>query len=287
VAEVIWHRRIAQRRRPAALIVALSGWTDAGEAASTAAATLEDLLGLEAYAHVDPDDLYDFTSVRPSVEIDETGVRGIQWATLVLRGPRRSARGATPVFSLTGPEPQLHWKALAQELVATAMLLAVDHVVTLGALLAGTPHTRPVGLVGYSTVAGMADELDLLPTQYEGPTGFLSVIQAAFDMVGIDVTSVWAEVPHYLAQFPAYPASLALAQAAAAALDLDVDPGPALEPYRARTAKEIEDFVAQDPELVAYVGSLERSYEIDLHTRRSAGRISREAQQYLRRFSAE
>jgi hypothetical protein len=285
MVEFVWHRRVRQRRRPSALVIALSGWTDAGEAASTATSTVEALLGLEPYGHVDPDDLYDFTAVRPIVEIDETGVRSLQWGTLVLRGPGRPRSPA--VFTLSGPEPQLRWKDLAAELVELAAQLAVDHVVTVGALLAGTPHTRPVGLVGYSTVPDLAHELDILPSQYEGPTGFLSVAQATLAASGVDVTSLWAEVPHYLAQFPAYPAAIALARAIATALDLPVDPGPELEPHLARTAKEIDEYVTQDPELLAYVGSLERSYEIDQHTRRSAERISREAQQYLRRFSAE
>jgi len=285
MVEFAWHRRVRQRRRPAALILALSGWTDAGEAASTAASTLERLAGLVPYAHVDPDELYDFTAVRPLVEIDERGVHGIQWGTLVLRGPARQ-RGPA-IFSLAGPEPQLRWKALASQIAEVAQGLAIQHVVTLGALLAGTPHTRPVALVGFSTRPELARELDLLPSHYEGPTGFLSVAQGVLQSSGVDVTSIWAEVPHYLAQFPAYPAALALAQATTTALDLDLDPTPELDLLIARTAAEIDQYVSDDPELVSYVGSLEHSYEIDQRTRRSAERISWEAQQYLRRFNAE
>ncbi len=277
--EMIWSRRVGRRRKPSTLIIALGGWTDAGDAATLAANAVVEVLGAQPLGHLNPEPYYDFSVVRPQIVLDETGVRGIRWGTIVFYMARE--RTASPVIVAVGPEPQLKWKSAMTQIVETMVFLGVQEVITLGSLLAATPHTRAPRMVGYSSDPSVRDIVGFDVTEYEGPTGFISVLQSAAEELGISVTSLWVEVPHYLSQFPARRAALTLVDSVELLLDAPLD----LTPFRVTIEdadQEIARFVAHDPELAAYVDSLEATYEQERSERASLALIVKEAEQFLR-----
>ncbi|MGC9154246.1 MAG: PAC2 family protein [Ferrimicrobium sp.] len=282
--DIVWHRRVGQRRKPATLIAALSGWTDAGDAATIAYNQISTALGLVDLAYLDPEKFYDFSMVRPMVTIDHRGISELRWSTLVIGEATTKRYG--PVFFLFGPEPQFRWKTASAELLAVANLLAVDRVITLGSLLAPAPHTKPPRLFGYASTPDVADLLQLDSPRYEGPTGFLSVLQSASVSYGTEIVSLWVEVPHYLSQFPAQRSALALLRQLEILLGMEEDFRELREDL-GDTDQEVKDFVSRDPDLVAYISSLESNYEQELNVRSSIDTIAIEAERFLRRQQGE
>lgn len=278
--DIVWRRRTNQRRRPATLVMALSGWTDAGDAVTLAYHELAKVLALQDLAYLDPEQFYDFSMVRPMVTIDHHGISELRWSTLVLSESQLRRRHAS--FVLFGPEPQFRWKTATSELIELAHLLKVERLVTLGSLLAPAPHTKPPRLFGYASTPRLTEHLDLESPRYDGPTGFLSVVQAAAADTGIEVVSLWVEVPHYLSQFPAQRPALALLDRLEALLGLD-DEFVELARELDATDREVQDYVARDPDLIAYVSSLEHNWEQEESVRSSIHTIAQEAERYLRR----
>ena len=83
-------------------------------------------------------------------------------------------------------------------------------VVTLGALLADVPHTRPIRLTGTAADPELIERLGLSHSRYEGPTGIVGVLHDACREAGIPSVSLWAPVPHYVASPPNPKATRAL-----------------------------------------------------------------------------
>ena len=185
--------------RDPVMVAAFEGWNDAGEAASGAVAHLERVWGAEPLAELDPEDYHDFQVSRPHVEFDEAGSRRITWPTtrLSVASPEGAARD---VVLVRGIEPSMRWRAFSAELIAHARRLEVTTLVTLGALLADVPHTRPIPVTSTSDDESLLKRLALEPSRYEGPTGIVGVLQDAAAREGLPGVSLWAAVPHYVGQ---------------------------------------------------------------------------------------
>src|SRR5947209_3629217 len=175
------------------LIAAFEGWNDAGEAATGALEHLEQVWGATPITSIDPDDYYDFQVNRPMVSVEDDDERTITWPTsrfswARVPGARRD------VVLLRGIEPNMRWRAFTAEILALASELGVETVVTLGALLADAPHTRPIPVTGTVTDSGVARQLDLEVSRYEGPTGIVGVLQDAAARIWMPSISLWAAV---------------------------------------------------------------------------------------------
>jgi PAC2 family len=173
------------------LIAAFEGWNDAGEAASTALEHLELMWDAEPLLSIDPEEYYDFQVTRPHVRQADGVTRKIEWQTTrlsvaVLPGTDRH------VVLVNGIEPNLRWRSFCRELLGYVEALGVTKVITLGALLTDTPHTRPTPVSGTSYDKASASELDVEPTTYQGPTGIVGVFQNACVEAGISAVSFWA-----------------------------------------------------------------------------------------------
>ena len=129
------------------LVAAFEGWNDAGDAASGAVRYLIDRYNGELVADIDPEDFFDFTSTRPQAEIDDDGVRHIVWPTTEVYSASLPGEAGDALL-LIGTEPQLRWRTYAGELTELAVAQGAGLCVTLGALLAEIPHTRPTPIVG-------------------------------------------------------------------------------------------------------------------------------------------
>src|SRR4029079_18467336 len=83
-------------------------------------------------------------------------------------------------------------------------------VITLGAYLDEVLYTRPVPLTGFSTDPQLMEQLDLVPSRYQGPTGIVGVLADACRAAAMPHVSLWASLPHYLSVSPNPRGTLAL-----------------------------------------------------------------------------
>ena len=111
---------------------------------------------------------------------------------------------------IRGIEPNMRWRQFCAELLAACDDLGAELVVTLGALLADTPHTRPIPVSGTASEPELVDRLRIEQSTYEGPTGIVGVFNDACTQLDIPSVAYWAAVPHYVAQPPCPKATLAL-----------------------------------------------------------------------------
>jgi len=254
---VRWEDR-PQLRRPV-LIAAFEGWNDAGDAASTAARYLATEWGGRRIATLDPEEFYDFTVVRPNVTLTDGYTRRIEWPE------NEFAVGVTPtrdVVFLHGIEPQLKWRTFAAHIVEVAQALHVELALTLGALLAEVPHTRPVHVTGTAADDDLIARLNLQRSGYEGPTGIVGVLHEALARAGIPSASLWAAVPAYVAKTPSPKGALALARRTAEVLDERVDV-TSLEIASAAYERQVSEVVNEDDDVASYVRSLEETDDAD------------------------
>ncbi|HZB71695.1 MAG TPA: PAC2 family protein, partial [Acidimicrobiales bacterium] len=215
------HVRWASRptlQRPV-VVAAFEGWNDAGDAASTAARWLRDRWAPERFGDIDPEEFFDFTASRPSVHLVDGRTREISWPTTELTAGTVSGIDAVVVL---GTEPHLRWRTFCDQVVDVAKALDARMVLTLGALLAEVPHTRPTSVIGTAEDATLIDRLGLQRSTYEGPTGIVGVLQAACTKAGVGAASLWAAVPAYVPGAPSPKAALALVERTAALLDVPV-----------------------------------------------------------------
>jgi proteasome assembly chaperone (PAC2) family protein len=262
------------------LIAAFEGWNDAGEAATGAIEHLEQVWNATPLTSIDPDDYYDFQVNRPLVSGDGDE-RVITWPTSRFSWARIPG-AKRDVVLLRGIEPNMRWRAFTAEILSLAADLGVDTVVTLGALLADAPHTRPIPVTGTVTDNGLARRLDLEVSRYEGPTGIVGVLQDAAARVGLPSISLWAAVPHYVAQPPSPKATLALLRRVEDLLDLSVELGELPEDARA-WEHGVDELAAEDSEVAEYVRSLEEAKDTAELPEASGEAIAREFERYLRR----
>ena len=252
---VQWDER-PKLRRPV-LIAAFEGWNDAADAASTAARYLKARWGARQFASIDPEEFFDFSSTRPQVRLNGEVTREIVWPTTELSAASLPEQRRDVVL-LVGSEPQLRWRTYCTEVVAVATELKAELVVTLGALLADVPHTRPVSVTGLASDPGLVARLGLANSSYEGPTGIVGVLHAACQQGGLPSASLWAAVPHYVGATPSPKATLALVRRTASLLATPLVTAD-LEQRAADYERQVSEVVATDDDVAAYVRRLEES----------------------------
>lgn len=250
------HSRPDGLRRPI-LITAFSGWNDAAEAATTAARYLAAAFGAEKFAEIDPEDFYNFGLARPLVRFrsgSETE-REIVWPAMEFSLARSPDLDRDVIVGVAA-EPHLRWKTYCRTVLELARRCEVGLVLTLGALLAEVPHTRPVRLVGGASDPELAARLGLRPTRYEGATGIVGVLNAMCREVGMSTASLWANVPHYVSGIENPKAALALIRRVLSLLHGSLDLGD-LEDAVRQFEQNLAEVVAQNGKIAAYIAKLE------------------------------
>jgi len=267
------------------LIAAFEGWNDAGEASSGVISHLESAWKAEPLVAMDPEDYYDFQVTRPLVEMGDGLTRSIVWPTTRLSVARPPGLDRDVVL-LRGIEPNMRWRSFCDEIVGLCHELGIELALMLGALLNDSPHTRPVPIVGSATDEGLARSINLELTRYEGPTGIVGVLQQAFGTAGLKSISLWASVPHYVAQPPNPKATLALLRRAEDVLDIPMPLGDLVEEARAWETG-VDELAAQDSEVAEYVKELEERKDAAELPEASGDAIAAEFERYLRRRDGE
>jgi proteasome assembly chaperone (PAC2) family protein len=267
-------------------VCAFNGWNDAGEAASAAVSFIRGSFDAEEVASIDPEEFFDFTAVRPTVRLTEGVTREIDWPVATISAA--AVPGAeSDLVMLQATEPSLRWRRYTENLVATARELDVRMVITLGALLADVPHTRPVAITGLASERSLVDRLGFQHTSYEGPTGIVGVLHNSCANAGIPSASLWASVPHYVAAAPNPKVALALVRAFEGIAGVVVDAGE-LESAADDYERQVSAAVASDPEVKAFVERLETAMDEvapdtpDEQDIPSADTIARDFQRFLR-----
>ena len=263
------------------IIAAFEGWNDAGEAASGVINHLSLAWQATPVGAIDPEDYYDFQVTRPVTEVAEGKTERLVWPTTRLLAAKQEATDRDLVL-VSGIEPNMRWRGFCSELVTSFSELGIELVVLLGALLADSPHTRPVPVAAAASDPALAADLRAEPVDYKGPTGIVGVLQHACADAGIPAVSLWASVPHYVAQPPCPKATLALIRGVEDVLDLSL---PLADlPQEARAwERGVDELAEQDTEVADYVRTLEEAKDATDLPEASGDAIAREFERYLRR----
>ncbi len=238
------------------MVIGLEGWIDAGIAATTALATLLDTIPSTLLATFDTEYFIDQRARRPIAKIVDGVTTELTWPEIQLRHGR-DGDGADVLF-LVGPEPDFHWSDFVESVTDAAGRFGVRLVVGLGAFPAPTPHTRPVRIIGTAPAASahLLANVGSVSGELEVPAGIGTALELGFADVDVEIVTLWARVPHYVASMP-YP------QAAAALVDgLARISGLTLDSGRLRAAGEdarqrVDDLVTNNPEHASMVARLE------------------------------
>jgi proteasome assembly chaperone (PAC2) family protein len=262
------------------MIVAFEGWNDAGDAATAAVEFLAEQWHAQAFAEIDPEEFYDFTSTRPHVRTEGGVGRVIDWPRNTFSWARPEGSGG--VVLLRGVEPQLKWRTFCQQVLHVATMLDCRMVLTLGALLADVAHTRPTPVFGNAYDQDVIDRLGLEPSHYEGPTGIVGVLHAeCATTTRIDSASLWAAVSAYVPSAPSAKAALSLVQQAAVLVGTGVE-ADELRDAAVAYEREISELVAEDDTTAEYVRHLEEQADRNAGAVRSADDLVEEVERFLR-----
>jgi proteasome assembly chaperone (PAC2) family protein len=245
------------------MVMAFGGWIDAGRAATGALRHLRRDLGATRLARIDPEDFFVFVQERPEVRMRADGGRDIHWPRSEFSAWQPSD-GRDGILFFSGPEPHQRWRTYTTAFLEVAERCGVRRIVSLGALLASAPHTRPVRVTARSTDAASRSLLEAWgiyrrPT-YEGPTGISSVVLDAAERRGMQHVGFMGQAPHYL-QDAENPAAIhALVTYVARLLDLSPDMSQFSEAIR-EFRTQCDQAVARDRATREHIRKLEQEYD--------------------------
>jgi proteasome assembly chaperone (PAC2) family protein len=244
------------------LIAGFTGWNDAAEAASLALSTVGEAFGVNRFGGFEGEEFFDYQTTRPQIKLVEGVTRTVEWPENELLATNASveALGNRGAILLSGPEPNFRWRAFSQGVVDLARELDVKLVITLGALLADVPHSRPVSIAANAQDPSLVESLGLSASRYEGPTGITGVLHRYCAQEGLPSVSFWASVPHYLPSVPSAPAALALLTNLSKLLGATFDTTH-LERTSEDYQRQVSAAVTQDSDLASYVQMLEERYD--------------------------
>jgi proteasome assembly chaperone (PAC2) family protein len=245
------------------MVMAFGGWIDAGRAATGALRHLASDLRAARVARISSEEFFVFTQERPEVKLRADGGRDIHW-------PRSEffawhpEDGRDGLLLFCGPEPHQRWQTYTKAFLGVAERCGVRRIVSLGALLAGAPHTRPVRVTARCTDPAAKSLLEAWgiyrPPTYEGPTGISTVILDAAERQGMQHVGFMGQAPHYLPDSENPAAIETLVTYVARLLNLSPD--------MSHFAEAIQDFRVQCDQAVArdratreHVRKLEQEYD--------------------------
>ncbi|MGZ4662611.1 MAG: PAC2 family protein [Arthrobacter sp.] len=272
---------VPQGQRITVMLAAFEGWNDAGEAASDALRYLNKLWGGKKVASIDADEYYDFQFTRPTIRRTASGERKIKWPSTRIYKASAPDSNVDVIF-VQGTEPSYKWRAYTAELLVHAEALHVDYVILVGALLADVPHSRPIPVSTSTDDSALRERMNLESSQYEGPVGIVGVLAEVALLAGLPTISLWAAVPHYVAQAPSPKAQLALLHRIEELLQVPLDTQELVEESDA-WERGVDELATEDPEIAAYVRQLEEAKDTADLPEASGESIAREFERYLKR----
>ncbi|HEX5251486.1 MAG TPA: PAC2 family protein [Gaiellales bacterium] len=239
------------------VVAAFRGWNDAGGAASLAAGYLRSVTDAERFAVIDSEPFVDYQQTRPTVSMVDGDVRRVEWPVTEV-----FASQDHDLMIVIGTEPNMRWRAFSDSIVDLARRYRSELVITMGALLADTPHTRPVPVSASASDPGLMERHGLVRSTYEGPTGIVGILHDSCSRAGLTSASLWAATPHYISAAPNPQAALALLERLS---DLAGTPPGSGELERAASEYQLRvaSAIADDPDVAGYVEQLEQAADRD------------------------
>ena len=239
------------------VVAAFRGWNDAGGAASLAAGYLRSVTDAERFALIDSEPFVDYQQTRPTVSMVDGDVRRVEWPVTEV-----FASQDHDLMIVIGTEPNMRWRAFSDSIVDLARRYRSELVITMGALLADTPHTRPVPVSASASDPGLMERHGLVRSTYEGPTGIVGILHDSCSRAGLTSASLWAATPHYISAAPNPQAALALLERLS---DLAGTPPGSAELERADSEYQLRvaSAIADDPDVAGYVEQLEQAADRD------------------------
>ncbi len=260
------------------VIAAFEGWNDAADAATEVIEHLTQQYATDCLFELDPEEYFDFQDTRPRVQLAFEG-KELVWPTISVSICHLPDRDAVLLF---GPEPNLRWRSFTAKVVSALRSIQPEMVILLGAMLTDAPHTRPLPVSASSNDPGLSRALGFSPSNYEGPTGIVGVLNEACVRAGLTTISLWASVPHYVAAPPNPKATLALLQRVEDVLDESLALGDLPELTKA-WERGVNDLTAEDPDITEYVEALEEQSDASDLPEEIGEAIANEFERYLRR----
>ncbi|MEJ7870841.1 MAG: PAC2 family protein, partial [Rubrobacteraceae bacterium] len=257
------------------------------EAASLALSTIGEASGAERFGSFDGEEFFDYQATRPQIKLVEGVTRTIEWPEneLAATAGNIEALGGRGAVLLSGPEPNFRWRGFSQAVVDLAREFDVSLVITMGALLADVPHSRPVSVSANAQDPALVENLGLSASRYEGPTGITGLLHRYCAEKGLPSVSFWASVPHYLPSVPSAPAAVALLGTLSNLIGGGFDTTQ-LEQTSEDYQQQVSAAVAQDSDLTSYVRTLEERYdsqaESGIKNLPSGDELARELERFLR-----
>ncbi len=267
------------------MIAAFGGWNDAGAAATQALEHLISLWPTILIGQIDPEDYYDFQVNRPLVSMDQNNVRTITWPStdvLALQTPQFPF----DLVIVRGLEPSMRWKDFATSIMDLADDLDITMLITIGSLLADTPHSRPISISRNAGTPEISRRLNLEMSSYEGSTGILGILQDLAIRRGIDAISLWASIPHYASASPSPKAILAMINTLEDILEIPLPIGDLLNQSR-DWEESVNELAEEDSEVGDYVRQLEASKDAEGLPEATGDSIAKEFERYFRRGTTE
>jgi proteasome assembly chaperone (PAC2) family protein len=275
------------------MVMAFGGWIDAGRAATGALRHLVRDLRAARLARINPEEFFVFTQERPEVRLRADGGRDIHW-------PRseffawQPGDGREGLLLFYGPEPHQRWQAYTKAFLDLAERCGVRRIVSLGALLASAPHTRPVRVTARCTDPAAKSLLEawgiFRPPTYEGPTGISTIVLDAAERRGMEHVGFMGQAPHYLPDSENPAAIQTLVSYVARLLNLSLDMShfaEAIQEFRG----QCDQAVARDRATREHVRKLEQEYDATAGEEQpplpggelDSDRLMREVEDFLRR----
>ena len=275
-------------RKPT-FIVAFRGWNDAGEAATLAVQHLIDSWSAKPFASIDPEEFFDFTVARPGIRITEEGQRDLKWPSNRYFYHRRDD-AEEDVVLFQGTEPHLKWRAFTDMMRDLFQRMDGTRMVTMGALVAATTHTRPAPITGFATeeeLRGRMEGLTVTRARYEGPTGIVGVLHDAWRRAELSAASVWVGLPPYLGDASNPMGALALLETLDKLFAFTPDLSELAERSRA-FEQRVNETLASNAEMRVYLAELEKRIDSGIAEAGSpdlppAGELIGDLEAYLRR----
>jgi hypothetical protein len=258
------------------MLAAFDGWVDAASAATSAAEHLA--RGGELLATFDGDVLFDYRSRRPVLDIIDGTLTRLEWPSLELHRARVAGHD---VLVLHGAEPDFRWRELGDDVLELCLRLGVVEWVSVGAIPAAVPHTRPVPVL-----ATASDDAELHHDEVKGPPGLLRVpsaclssLEMAVASAGIPAVGFFAQVPHYVGG-PYAAASVSLLEHLGRHLGVELPLGPLAEDA-ASQRRRLDAAVEADDDVREILERMESSSD-DAHDMPSGDDLAAEIERFLR-----
>ncbi len=244
------------------LVIGLEGWIDAGLGAATAMSTLLSTIETDVLATFDTEYFIDQRARRPVARIIDGVTSELTWPEIQLRYGHD--RDGADVLFLVGPEPDFHWSDFVDVAADAAGRFDVRLTVGLGAFPAPTPHTRPVRVIGTAPAASahLLTVVGTMSGEIEVPAGISAALELGFAEVDMDVVTLWARVPHYVASMSYPQAAAALIDGVARISGLTLDAGD-LRAAADETRQHVDELIINNPDHRSMVKQLEEAVDAD------------------------